>query len=237
VNPASTRGQIEGGTIMALGGALFEQVGLDYGRMASPSLAAYRVPRFGDVPAIDVVLVDRPDIPSAGAGETPLIAVAPAIANAIFAATGQRLRSLPLIRAAQAVRADRPCHAKRTVPGAPWTLLSSRCPAAAARRRIAGRTRPDRRQPVGRGGHPRRQRGRTPARRPGVRAGVRRTRPARIGGLLAPLLNEQEFRHHLGYLGESGLDADELGQVGGGIAAVLLLPATPRQASGIPGRT
>ncbi len=97
VNPDTVRGQIEGGTIMALGGALFEQVDLDHGRMASPSLAAYRVPRFSDVPAIDVVLVDRPDIPSAGAGETPLIAVAPAVANAIFAATGQRLGSLPLI--------------------------------------------------------------------------------------------------------------------------------------------
>ena len=97
VNPDTVTSQIEGGTIMALGGALFEQVGLDHGRIASPSLAAYRVPRFCDVPDIDVVLVDRPDIPSAGAGETPLIAVAPAIANAIFAATGQRLRSLPLI--------------------------------------------------------------------------------------------------------------------------------------------
>ena len=52
-------------------------------------------------PSLDVVLLDRPDLPSAGAGETPLIAVAPAIANAIFAATGRRLRSLPLAPAAQ----------------------------------------------------------------------------------------------------------------------------------------
>ena len=44
-----------------------------------------------------MVLLDRPDLPAAGAGETPLIAVAPAIANAIFAATGRRLRSLPLL--------------------------------------------------------------------------------------------------------------------------------------------
>jgi len=99
VNPGTVTGQIEGGTIMALGGALFEQITLDHGRLARPSLAAYRVPRFSDVPDIDIVLVDRPDIPSAGAGETPLIAVAPAIANAIFAATGHRLRSLPLIPA------------------------------------------------------------------------------------------------------------------------------------------
>ena len=94
VNPDTVTGQVEGGTIMALGGALFEQVILDHGRLAS-----YRVPRFSDVPDIDVVLADRPDIPPAGAGETPLIAVAPALANAIFAATGRRLRSLPLIPA------------------------------------------------------------------------------------------------------------------------------------------
>jgi nicotinate dehydrogenase subunit B len=99
VNPDTVASQIEGGTIMALGGALFEQVRLDNGKLASPLLGDYRVPRFGDVPAIEVVLVDRPDIPSAGAGETPLIAVAPAIANAIFAATGRRLRSLPLLPA------------------------------------------------------------------------------------------------------------------------------------------
>jgi isoquinoline 1-oxidoreductase len=48
------------------------------------------------VPPIEVVLLGRPDLPSAGAGETPMIAVAPAIANAVFDATGRRLRSLPL---------------------------------------------------------------------------------------------------------------------------------------------
>jgi isoquinoline 1-oxidoreductase len=96
VNPDTVAGQVEGGTIMALGGALFEQAGLDHGRLASPLLAGYRVPRFSDMPAIEVVLMDRPDIPPAGAGETPLIAVAPAVANAIYAATGRRLRSLPL---------------------------------------------------------------------------------------------------------------------------------------------
>lgn len=99
VNPDTVTSQVEGGTIMALGGALFEQVALDHGQLASPSLAGYRVPRFSDIPRIDVVLVNRPDVPSAGAGETPLIAVAPAVANAIFAATGRRLRSLPLIPA------------------------------------------------------------------------------------------------------------------------------------------
>jgi isoquinoline 1-oxidoreductase len=97
VNPDAVTGQIEGGTIMALGGALFESVSFAHGRIARPSLSGYRLPRFTDVPELDVVLLDRPDLPSAGAGETPLIAVAPAVANAIFAATGRRLRSLPLI--------------------------------------------------------------------------------------------------------------------------------------------
>jgi nicotinate dehydrogenase subunit B len=97
VSPATVISQIEGGTVMALGGALFEQVTLSDGRQETRSLAGYRVPRFNDTPEIEVVLVDRPDIPSAGAGETPLIAVAPAIGNAIFAATGRRLRALPLL--------------------------------------------------------------------------------------------------------------------------------------------
>ncbi len=96
VNPDSVRNQIEGATLMGLGGALFEAVHFDGGRILNPRLSLYRVPRFSDVPKIEVVLLDRPDQPSAGAGETPITAVAPAIANALFAATGERRRSLPL---------------------------------------------------------------------------------------------------------------------------------------------
>jgi len=55
------------------------------------------VPRFSDAPRIEVVLLDRKDLPSAGAGEAPIIGIAPAIGNAIFDATGVRLRSLPLV--------------------------------------------------------------------------------------------------------------------------------------------
>lgn len=97
VNPDTVRNQIEGATVMALGAALFEVVHFDAGKILNASFSTYRVPRFADVPPIEVLLLDRRDIPSAGAGETPLIAVAPALANAIFEATGVRLRSLPLI--------------------------------------------------------------------------------------------------------------------------------------------
>jgi len=82
---------------MAIGGALFESIQFDNGRILNPHFAQYRVPRFSDLPKIEVVLVDRKDIASAGAGETPIVGLAPAVANAIFNATGVRLRSLPMV--------------------------------------------------------------------------------------------------------------------------------------------
>jgi isoquinoline 1-oxidoreductase len=96
VNPDQLKNQIAGGAIMGIGGALFESIDFEDGHILNPKLSKYRVPRFNDTPEIDVVLVDRKDLPSAGAGETPIVAVAPAVANAIFDATGKRLRSLPL---------------------------------------------------------------------------------------------------------------------------------------------
>jgi isoquinoline 1-oxidoreductase len=98
VHPDNLRNQVIGATIMGLGGALFEAIHFDDGRILNPRFSDYRVPRFTDIPPIDVVLVDRPDLPSAGAGETPIIAIAPAVANAIFDATGRRYRSLPMFR-------------------------------------------------------------------------------------------------------------------------------------------
>ena len=66
------------------------------GKILNPSFSRYRVPRFKDAPRIDVHLLDNSDIPSAGGGETPIIAVAPAVANAVYLATGIRIRSLPI---------------------------------------------------------------------------------------------------------------------------------------------
>lgn len=95
-NPANVRAQVEGCILQGLGGALREEVRFREGKVLTTSFSSYRVPRFCDVPRIEVHLVDRPDLPSVGAGETPIVAVAPAIGNALFAATGRRLRSLPL---------------------------------------------------------------------------------------------------------------------------------------------
>jgi isoquinoline 1-oxidoreductase len=77
--------------------ALFEAIRFENGKILNPRFSRYPVPRFGDVPQIDVVLRDRKDLPAAGGGETLIVAIAPAIATAIFNATGNRLRSMPLV--------------------------------------------------------------------------------------------------------------------------------------------
>jgi isoquinoline 1-oxidoreductase len=97
VNPDGLRNQVIGANIQGLGGALFEAIEFENGRITNPRFSHYRVPRFRDIPEIEAVLLDRKDIAPAGAGETPIMAVAPAIGNAIFNATAQRLNNLPLI--------------------------------------------------------------------------------------------------------------------------------------------
>lgn len=96
LNPANLKAQAEGCVIMALGGALKEEIRFENGRVLNARFSRYPVPRFADVPPIETILLDRRDLPSAGAGETPMIAVPPAVANAVFDACGVRLRSLPL---------------------------------------------------------------------------------------------------------------------------------------------
>jgi isoquinoline 1-oxidoreductase len=96
VHPDGLVNQVEGAVMMGLGGALFEAIDFRGGRILNASLERYRVPRLTDLPEVEVVLLDRPDQPSAGGGETPMIAVAPAIGNAVFRACGVRLRSMPL---------------------------------------------------------------------------------------------------------------------------------------------
>ncbi len=97
VNPDGLRNQIVGANIMGIGGALFEQIDFENGRILNSHFADYRVPRFRDVPPIETLLIDRKDQASVGAGEAPIVGLAPAISNAIFDATGTRLRALPLV--------------------------------------------------------------------------------------------------------------------------------------------
>jgi nicotinate dehydrogenase subunit B len=83
VNPDGLSNQVEGSIVQGLGGALFEAIEFAGGQLANGSMAQYRVPRFKDIPVIDIVLLDRRDLPSAGAGETPIVCVAPAIGSAV----------------------------------------------------------------------------------------------------------------------------------------------------------
>ena len=96
VNPEHLKNQVEGAIVMGIGGALFEAIDFADGRILNAHLAKYPVPRFSDVPAIEVVLVDRRDLPSVGAGETPIMGIAAAIANGLFQATGSRVRCMPI---------------------------------------------------------------------------------------------------------------------------------------------
>ena len=82
-----------------MGAALFESFQFNAERIVTDKLSKYRVPRFTDVPEIEVILVDRRDLPSAGAGESPITVVAPAIGSAVYAASGKRVRQLPMLPA------------------------------------------------------------------------------------------------------------------------------------------
>lgn len=97
VNPEHLKGQILGCLVQGLGGALFEWIDFEDGRIRNPMFSRYRVPRFTDMPEIEVVMVNRTDLPSAGAGEAPIYGIAPAVRNAIADAGGGRRYTLPLI--------------------------------------------------------------------------------------------------------------------------------------------
>jgi isoquinoline 1-oxidoreductase len=97
INPEHLKNQIQGSVIQGLGGALFEKIDFKEGKILNPLFSKYRVPRFSDLPALEVVMLDRKDIPSVGAGETPILGIAPAVRNAIANATGKKLYALPMV--------------------------------------------------------------------------------------------------------------------------------------------
>jgi len=97
INPQHVHNQVMGSIVQGLGGALFEAIDFKDGKILNSSLSAYRVPRFSDMPKIDLIIINRKDLPSAGAGEAGIIGVAPAIRNAIADAGGPHLSNLPLM--------------------------------------------------------------------------------------------------------------------------------------------
>jgi xanthine dehydrogenase YagR molybdenum-binding subunit len=102
INPKTAASQFRGGIIMGLGMALMEETQFDErnGRIANPSLSEYHVPVHLDVPEIDVIWTDTPDphtpMGARGVGEIGITGVGAAVANAIFNATGKRVRHLPI---------------------------------------------------------------------------------------------------------------------------------------------
>jgi nicotinate dehydrogenase subunit B len=96
VNPDGLRNQIEGNVIQALSRALLEEVQFDRGGVRSVDWRGYPIMRFSDVPdEIGISLINRPEQPALGGGEPAGSPVFAALANAIFDATGARLRSVP----------------------------------------------------------------------------------------------------------------------------------------------
>jgi xanthine dehydrogenase YagR molybdenum-binding subunit len=103
ISPKTARSQIIGGAIMGIGMALMEEAVIDhrYGRVVNGNLADYHVPVNADIPHIDALFVNKPDlninpIGAKGMGEIALIGMAAAVANAVYNATGKRVRDLPI---------------------------------------------------------------------------------------------------------------------------------------------
>jgi isoquinoline 1-oxidoreductase len=100
INPLNLTNQNSGAIMMGLGAVLREEVRFnEAGELLTSNFDEYKVPRMADLPEIEVRLVDRADQPTLGAGETPIIAIGPAVANAVSAATGKRVRSMPMMPA------------------------------------------------------------------------------------------------------------------------------------------
>jgi isoquinoline 1-oxidoreductase beta subunit len=95
VNPDTVKAQIEGGIILGLTAALFGEITLKNGRVEQSNFNDYRALRINEAPTIEVHLVISAEAPG-GIGEPGTVGIAPAVANAIFAATGKRIRKLPV---------------------------------------------------------------------------------------------------------------------------------------------
>ena len=95
INPDGTRAQIEGSILQTLSRTLFEEVTFDKTHVTSTDWSSYRLLTFPDVPKLDIELIDRPHEKPVGVGESSTAPVAAAVGNAVFDATGVRLRTVP----------------------------------------------------------------------------------------------------------------------------------------------
>jgi isoquinoline 1-oxidoreductase beta subunit len=95
VNPDTVRAQVQGAVIFGISAALFGEITLKNGRVEQTNFNTYRVLRMNEAPAIEVHIVQNTE-PPGGMGEPGTSAIVPAVANAIFAATGKRLRKMPV---------------------------------------------------------------------------------------------------------------------------------------------
>ena len=95
VNPDGVKNQVEGNIIQGVSRALLEEVTFDANGVTSLDWSTYPILRFPDIPAVDIVLINRKDVAPLGAGELATVPIPAAIANAIFHATGVRLREVP----------------------------------------------------------------------------------------------------------------------------------------------
>jgi CO/xanthine dehydrogenase Mo-binding subunit len=95
INPNGLKNQIEGNVIQSLSRALKEEVQFDEFHIRSVDWESYPILKFSEVPEVEIVLINHPDQPALGAGEPSTVTTAAAVANAVFDATGIRLRQIP----------------------------------------------------------------------------------------------------------------------------------------------
>jgi CO/xanthine dehydrogenase Mo-binding subunit len=95
INPDGVRAQVEGCILQTLSRVLMEEVKFDRSHVSSLDWSSYPILRFSEVPKLEINLVDRPNEPPLGAGEATCAAVGAALGNAVYDATGARLRTVP----------------------------------------------------------------------------------------------------------------------------------------------
>jgi len=101
INPLSVKGQLLGGMMMGVGLSLFEEMVYEDGRMINPTFMDYLIPTAQEAPPMEAIIVEKPHpagpYGAKGIGETSIVLIAPAIGNALYAATGVRIKDLPLL--------------------------------------------------------------------------------------------------------------------------------------------